>query len=471
MPAGDLPGAPRLNLKDEFPPVSNEEWEAAIQADLKGADYEKKLVWKTEEGIAVRPYYRSGDASPADLAPGEFPFTRGGAGWTIAQGAALPDGAVDASRFHEQGATAVQELALALAEGSDRLAAASDAAVEASRLTFVFAVGSNYFFEIAKLRAARTLWAQVVTAYEPGAGEAARMKIHCRTALANKSIYDPYTNLLRVTTEALSAVLGGCDSLDVRAARFPERLARNVQLILKEESHLDAVADPAGGSYYVEALTEVFERESWRLFQEIEAAGGFVRAEAAGLVENLLAQARAAKEKAVASRRKTLVGVNNYPDLKERVLDEATTLDGAGWRQAEVFERIRLRTERHAKRTGRTPRVLLLKRGDLKMRMARARFCLNLFGCGGFEIAESDGLDADADLVVLCSSDDEYLDLARAICSKTKLPVLVAGYPKEQVEALRGAGVAGFVHALSNAVETLSEWQDKLGMENGEAAR
>lgn len=454
-----------LQLLDDFPPVPTAAWEAAIQADLKGADYEKRLVWKTAEGIAVRPYYRKEHAPPADLAPGQFPFTRGQArSWEIVEDPAPPAAAVNAARFHENGATSVEELAFALAEGVERLAAAPDAGQEAASLTFVFAIGSNYFFEIAKLRAARQLWAQAVTAFGVTDENAARMRIHSRTALANKSIYDPYTNLLRATTEALSAVIGGCDALTVLPARFPARLARNVQLILKEECHLDGVADPAGGSYYIESLTDALAREAWALFQQIEQQGGFAAAQA--FIEQRLAASRAAKEKALATRRQVLVGVNNYPDLSERVLDDVTDLAHAEWRMARAFEEIRLRTERHAAATGRAPRVLLLKRGDLKMRMARATFCQNFFGCAGFEIVESAELDPAADLVVLCSSDPEYLELAREIVPLTPAPVIVAGNPREHIAELQAAGVKGFVHVLSNQIETLIEWQDKLGVKN-----
>jgi len=462
MPDIDRQNAVPLNLQADFPPVTTEQWEALIQADLKGADYGKRLIWRTEEGIAVRPYYRSGDCSPAGIAPGEFPFTRGKfGGWTIAQQLELPAGAVNASRFHEAGATAVQELACAIAEGADRLAAAADAAAEAASLTFVFSIGSNYFLEIAKLRAARLLWARTVTAFAPGAGEAARMRIHARTALANKSIYDPYTNLLRVTTEALSAAIGGCDSLEVVPARFSQRMARNVQLVLKEEAHLNAVADPAGGSYYVEALTDSLAAAAWTLFQQIEAEGGFSKAR--DFIDAQVAEARAAKDQAMATRRKVMVGVNNYPDTKETALDAAEALP-SGWRQSQAIEEIRLRTERYARAAGKTPRVLLLKRGDLKMKMARAAFCMNFFGCGGFDIVESEELDPAADLIVLCSSDPEYVAFARDTASKTKTPFVIAGNPKESIEELKAAGAAGFVHVLSNQVGTLREWQDRLGV-------
>lgn len=449
----------KLSLLDEFLPVPTSDWESVIHADLKGADYDKKLVWKTEEGIAVRPYYRQEDLPGVDSAPGQFPFRRGvSQSWSIEQGGDIPASAVNASRWHENGATAVLELAFALSEGVERIGQGCDPA----SLTFVFSVGSNYFFEIAKLRAARQCWAQVVDSFGGGDGDEARMKIHARTALANKSIYDPYTNLLRATTEALSAAIGGADAITVVPARFSERLAANVQHILKEESHIDGVADPAGGSYYVEALTESIAREAWKLFQQLEAEGGFSAAQAT--IEKLTAGARAAKEKALSQRSKMMIGVNNYPDIQERVLDEAADLPGSSWRQARPVEEIRLRVERHAKSTGKTPKVLLLKRGDLKMKMARGTFCLNFFGCAGLDIVESGELDANADLVILCSSDPEYLDLAKEMVPRTKAPVIVAGNPKEQLEELKAAGVAGFVHILSNHTETLNDWLDCLGV-------
>ncbi len=461
-----------LNLAAEFPPVATAQWEAAIHADLKGADYEKRLVWRTEEGLNVKPYYRQEDLAgleaQTDIAPGQFPFTRGArADWEIAQNPAIPADAVRGDRLHEQGATSVQELAYALAEGVERLAAQVEKGVPADAaapaIPFVFGVGSNYFFEIAKLRAARLLWAQAVAAFGP-AGEACRMKIHAVTALSNKSICDPWTNLLRSTTEALSAALGGCDALTVQSFHYPDRLANNIQLILKEEAHLDKVADPAGGSYYVEALTAALARAAWTIFQQVDAAGGYTKARASGAIDAAVGQSREARQKAVAARRRTLVGVNNYPNLTERI-DDSAPADPAG-RLAEPFEKLRLRTQRHAAKVGRTPRVLLLTRGDLKMRMARAQFCQNFIGCAGFEIVESaDFAKAAADIVVLCSSDPEYLALAQEVRPKVQAPVMVAGNPKDQIAALQQAGVAGFVHVQSNAVETLSAWQDRLGME------
>jgi len=449
----DIPGAEILHLGQDFPPVSTAEWEAAIQKDLKGADYQKKLVWRTDEGIPVRPYYRSENLAGLDE---QMEATRGtGRPWETRQDQDFPATAIRADSLHDSGAHAVQELGYALAEGVERLGA--DPSIR--QMEFVYAVGSNYFFEIAKLRAARTLWAQAVAAFGLDSVDA---RLYVRTSRLNKSIYDRYTNLLRVTTEAMSAVIGGCDALTVEPFGFSPHLALGVQRVLREESHLDVVADPAGGSYYIEALTDALARAAWKLFQAVEAEGGYAKAQAGGAIEKAIAETGAARVKAVSSRRRTLVGVNNYPNLGEKT-PEAEALPG--FRLAEPFERIRARTARHAALTGRYPKVLLLKRGDLRMRMARANFSFNFLGCAGFDISEAEEYDnAAADLIVLCSSDTEYLALAQEVCARVAVPVLVAGNPKEQIDALKAAGVQGFIHIASDAVETLTEWQTRLGM-------
>jgi len=473
------PGTETLQLRDDFPPVPTADWEAAIHKDLKGADYDKKLLWRSDEGVTVRPYYRSEDvaglSAQAEALPGEFPFVRGsGEPWEMAQEETPNPGAIRADHFHEAGASAVQELGYAIAAGVEQLAelTALRASVDqaAREMEFVFATGSTFFFEIAKLRAARWLWAQAVSAFEPKDQAACLMRIHVRTSRLNKSLYDHYTNLLRVTTEAMSAVIGGCEHLTVEPFGFDPRLALGVQRILREEAHLDAVADPAGGSYFVEALTDSLAGQGWKLFQQVEAAGGYRHALESGSLMAALGVTTAARQKAVSTRRRTLVGVNNYPELLEKVAD-ATAAPESGnpfpqVRLAEPFERIRARSARHVRRIGRYPQVLLLKRGDLKMRMARANFSLNFFGCAGFDIVQSDELAGqNPDLIVLCSSDPEYLALAQEVCPKVSAPVIVAGNPKDLIEPLKAAGVQGFVHVMSDAVETLNHWQDRLGME------
>lgn len=455
----------------DYPPVPTDAWEAAIAKDLKGADYEEKLVWHTEEGLAVRPYYRkealTGLERQHELAGASV------RSWEIAKepGLAGPD-AIRADLLHEFGAHAVQELGYAIAAGVERLAKLTETQsvdVAACQIQFIFASGPAFFTEIAKLRAARLMWARVVAAFGLTDERNCRMRLHVRTPRRNKSIYDRHTNLLRVTTEALSAVLGGCDRLAVEPFGFDPRLALNLQRILKEEARLDAVADPAAGSYYIEALTDSLAREAWKLLQRTEAEGGFSKALLSGSVERALAETRASRARAYSTRRRTLVGVNNFPNLIEAEPDmnppppEPNGLPRP--RVAEPFEAIRQRTTAHARITGRRPRALLLKRGDIAMRGARANFILNFFGCAGFEMEESEDYEGSgADLIVLCSSDSEYLPLAREVCPRVSAPVLVAGNPKDQIEDLRAAGVEGFVHIFSDAVETLSYWQDRLGM-------
>jgi methylmalonyl-CoA mutase len=468
------PGTEILNLAQDFPPVAAADWDAAVRADLKGADYDKKLVWRTEEGLAVRPYYRREDLagleSQTQAAPGEFPFVRGsGKAWQAAEAASFSETAIRADQWHDAGAHAVQELAWALAAGVDRLSErpAGQSVDDAARsIEFVFAAGSEYFVEIAKFRAARFLWARAVEAFQPASPAACLMRLSVRTARLNKSVFDPYTNLLRATTEALSAVIGGCDRLQVEAFGFGAHLAENVHHVLREETHLGEVADPAGGSYYIEMLTDALAQAAWKLFQQIEAAGGYRASVESGALSKALAETRAAREKAVASRRRTLVGVNNYPDLTEKTSDcvPPAASASAAPRLAVPFEKIRQRTARHAEAAGRYPKLLLLTRGDVRMRGARANFVLNFFGCAGFDIEQSsDYAGTDANLIVLCSSDAEYLALAREVCPRVLVPVLVAGNPKDQIEALKQAGVAGFVHVQSDAVQTLTDWQNRLG--------
>jgi methylmalonyl-CoA mutase len=467
-------GTEILNLGGEFPPVSTEAWEAVIQKDLKGADYAKKLVWRTDEGIAVRPYYRkenlAGLEAQTQSLPGQFPFVRGsGQRWQYREDAAFPPNAIRADRLHEAGAHAVQELGYGLAEAVERLAAqtSSGGVEEAARqVEFVYAVGSNYFFEIAKLRAARMLWAQAVAAIAPNDCDACRARIHVRTSRLNKSIYDRYTNLLRVTTEAMSAAIGGADTLYIEPFGFAPHLARSLDRVLREEAHLDVVADPGGGSYYIEALTDSLAAHAWKLFQDIEKKGGYSQALASGSIERALAESRQARRKAISSRRRTLVGVNNYPDINEKTSTaEAPVADPGSFRVAEPFEQIRRRTAAHADAIGRSPKILLLKRGDLKMRMARANFCVNFLGCAGFDLVETEEyVGTDADLIVLCSSDPEYTAFAQEVCPAASVPVLVAGNPKDQIERLKAAGVQGFIHIGSDAGQTLTEWQNRLGM-------
>ena len=391
-------------------------------------------------------------------------------------------------KFEESGATAIEQAGFTLAAAVDFMAEMQSRKIKidqaAASVRFGFAIGSNFFFEIAKLRAFRLVWARAVEVFG-GAHGSARAYIHARTSSWNKTLYDPHVNILRATTESMSAVLGGADSISV--APFDEcykapdeasrRLARNTQILLKEEALLSRVGDAGGGSYYLEVLTDSIAREAWKSMQGIESAGGFRKAHAEKYIEQILERSNAAKEKAITSRARVFAGTNKFANPSEKALDRIDpALIDTGRRGATVYEQLRLRTEAHIEKGGRYPRVLLAEFGDAKMRTARSGFAADFFACAGFEIVIQqfsrieDIAAIDADLIVLCSSDAEYLGTATLLSSelqsrRRETPILVAGNP-ETKEHLQAAGVADFVHLRSNPIEFLSRWQQRLGIKD-----
>jgi methylmalonyl-CoA mutase len=391
---------------------------------------------------------------------------------------------IDGAAFAEAGATTVEEASFALAAGVDFLAALAARGVDvnhaADAVEFSFAIGSNYFFEIAKFRAFRLLWARAVDSFG-GTHEAAKARIVARTSKWNKTLYDPHVNILRATTEAMTAVLGGADTVTVApfdaCYKTPDeasrRLARNTQLLLKHEAWLGRVADAGGGSYAVETITDFLARAGWKIFQSIEARGGFRKTQAEGMIAQALERSLTAREQAVASRKRVLVGTNQYANPAERALgliDEQRVK--ADLRGARVYEELRMRTERHASAGGKTPRVLLAETGDVKMRAARATFAANFFACAGFALQTrrfnkaEEIAGAEADLIVLCSADTEYAALAAPLLAHLRAlgretPVIVAGNPEDATE-LRDAGIADFVHVRTPQLEFLTRWQERL---------
>ncbi|WP_374685870.1 methylmalonyl-CoA mutase family protein [Promineifilum sp.] len=244
--------------------------------------------------------------------------------------------AVHTYPYHNAGGNAVQELAFGLATAVAYVRALAergvDIAVAARHVRFDFAVGGHFFMEVAKLRAVRLLWAQAAAAFG-GDEEAQRLHLHARTARRNKTTTDPYVNLLRVTTEALAAAVGGVDSLHVAPFdeplrppdEFSRRIARNVQVILQEEAHLTEVIDPAGGAYAVEALTEALAREAWALFQEVERRGGMAAALQSGFVQAAVAAVAEKRAANLAKRRDVLAGTNQYANATETPLPADAT--------------------------------------------------------------------------------------------------------------------------------------------------
>lgn len=391
---------------------------------------------------------------------------------------------IRAQECQNSGATAVEEIAFALASGVDFLAEMQERGVPADRamesVAFSFAMGPEFFVQIAKLRAFRMVWAQAATSFGV-ARDHAGTRIYALTSRWNRTIYDPHNNMLRATTEAMSAILGGADSIYI--VPFDEcynvgdetsrRLARNAHIILKQEAHLARVADPGGGSYYLENLTQSIAQRAWKQLREIEATGGYRKSIAQ--IEQILEQRKAAKAQSVTARKCVLTGINRFANAGEHAFERAAgAIVHDSIRAALPFEELRMRTEFHARRSGRSPRILLAEIGDAKMRSARSGFAAEFLACAGlsteiqrFETAQEIASLA-ADLVVLCSSDPEYVAIATELLAKMKslgsrTPVLIAGYPKSAVQ-LRALGITEFIHLHSNPLELLPKVQQLLGI-------
>lgn len=621
-------------LFNDFPPVSTENWMEVVTKDLKGADFERRLVWKTNEGFNLNPFYRAENTEGfawLDNLPGQFPYVRGTRKdnvWYVRQEIDVKDFAeankralslldrgitsfgfklpkqqlsaenlavllkgispekvelnfktciskthelaqlvvdyitsqnvdvlkcngsieydpfrkilkkgVDVPNWIEQAAEMVkittplprfrslsitgnlfnnagsyifQELGYSLSYGNQVLnaliEAGLDAALVAKKIKFEFGVGSNYFMEIAKFRAARWLWALIVDAYKPHCTHdcdnktadevcrcAAKMNVHATTSKFNQTVFDPYVNLLRSQTEAMSATIGAVNSLTVSPYNeayempneFSERIAVNQQLLLKEEAHFDKITDPSAGSYYIENLTLSIAQQAWKLFLETEENGGFYTALKSGSVQDSIVASADARTKALANRKEILLGTNQFPNFTEKMADKIQPTHcgscGCGNDQtplkplktrhlADQFNELRLETEE----SGKTPKVFMLTIGNLAMRLARSQFSSNFFACAGYQIIDNlgfktveDGVkaarEAKADIIVLCSSDDEYAEYAPQVFNlvKGKEIFVVAGSPA-CMDDLKAQGIEHFIHVRSNVYETLKGFNGEL---------
>lgn len=398
--------------------------------------------------------------------------------------------------FNNAGASIVQELAYTLSAANDYLYTLTEKGIPAHsvgyRTVFSFATGSNYFMEIAKIRAARLLWRMIMQEYNPKCETAYDVFIATQSSYYNKSIYDPYVNMLRTTTETMSSAISGADSISVypfdmafkESDEFSRRIASNQQILLKEESYFDKVVDPSAGSYYIESLTNSIASHAWDIFREIEAKGGFVAAIKEGYIQSEIEKIASQKAKEVATRKTTILGTNQYPNLLEKMADKVTSTCGdnpnsaneiktLSWnRLSEPFEALRMEVEN----SGKTPKVFLLTYGNLAMRKARASFATNVFGIAGYKIINNLGfetpeegakaaLESKAEIVVLCSSDDEYNDLVTGVMPMLKGKInniIVAGYPAEQIENYKAQGITDFIHVKTNALELLQSYNAKL---------
>ena len=599
----------------DFPEISTAAWEEKIKADLKGVDYNKKLVWRTDEGIKVKPYYREEDLASLDYLGNVGQLRKTGStpnSWIICQdifpdsntaeanqriktalkGGAqairihltncpLPDikileslldgiplgeteihfeGCLNADALYDMlielastrgikashlrgslgadplgkmmrmgipvasmdnlgklvkkasetspdfkvievngaliqnaGSSLAEELGFAMAMASEYMAILTsqniDPTVAQNSLQLSLAAGSNYFMEIAKLRGARILWAKIAEAYEVDPANR-KIQIHSTSSEWNMTLYDPYVNMLRATTEAMSSIIGGCDMLSVlpfdypygKTTEFSQRIARNVQIILREEAYFDRVSDPAAGSYYIENLTDSMGEKAWVLFSEVESKGGFSLSFESGWIQDRILESRDKKIQTTSSGKGRLLGTNAYPNFNELILDtlnekeakeqfEGTVTPLQPFRISSLFEEVRLETERSKKR----PRVLLFKYGNPAWVTARAAFSGNFFACSGYEILDQpafssveEGIqaakDSGADVIVLCSSDANYADyapsVARAMAGKAM--VVIAGNPTEAIDSFKEAGIDHFIHVRSKLLATLKEFNSIL---------
>ena len=611
-------------LFTEFTAPTTQEWLDKIEVDLKGADFQKRLVWRTNEGFNVQPFYRREDLAnlkTPDALPGEFPFVRGNKkdsnGWYVRQNIKVDDPkeankkaldilnkgidslgfklsgkmvskdtveallegiycdivevnfatcphhslelaeilveyfqkkgfdkekvvgsigfdpiramvmkgkevasllevapklvevfkdypnfrciAVSSDALNNAGAYIVQELGYALAWGNEYLQQLTDAGVDvdlaAKNIKFDMGVSENYFMEIAKFRAARLLWAQIVKQYEPKCDCACKMVVNATTSTYNQTLFDSYVNLLRSQTEAMSAALGSVHSMVVvpfdapyeEATDFSERIARNQQLIIKEESHFDRIVDPGAGSYYIEHLTDALATEAWKLFLKVEEEGGFLAAVKAGTVQDDINATNVKRHGDAAKRKEFLLGTNQFPNFTEKSEGKKAvsacccgknhedcerpykTIEST--RLAADFENLRIHTEET-----KVPTAFMLTIGNLAMRQARAQFSCNFLACAGYKVIDNLGfktveegvdaaLEAKADIVVICSSDDEYAEYAIPAFKYLdgRAMFVVAGAPA-CMEDLKAAGIENYIHVKCNVLETLKEYNQKLGI-------
>ncbi|WP_088179309.1 methylmalonyl-CoA mutase family protein [Geminisphaera colitermitum] len=420
---------------------------------------------------------------------------------------------VNAAPWGHAGATAVQELALALSSATDYLRALlkRGVAIEtaAARIRFTLAIGPQFFTEVAKFRALRPLWTRVLTAFGAAPELAAKAAVHATTSWWNKTRLDPNVNMLRVTTEALSAVLGGVDSLNIapfdelsgKTDTFSRRIARNVHTLLAEEFSFTQVADPAGGSWYVEKLTDELGRKAWTLFQDIEQKGGHAAALRAGYPQDLVAKAAADKLDAIAKRRSGIIGTNLFPNLKETPLAPAAcctkTADAKATacnaakvdaikpitfaRAASQFEALRAASAAHKQKTGKAPQIFFAKMGPVIQHKMRADFSAGFVATAGFECLMKESFDtpeaaaaaavkSGAPITVICSTDDTYPALVPPFAKAVKAAapnttVMLAGLPADEtlVAQFKEAGVDEFLHIRSNVYGLLSALLKKTG--------
>jgi methylmalonyl-CoA mutase len=417
---------------------------------------------------------------------------------------------VDALPYHDAGASAAQELGLSMATAVAYLRELTGSGLTADQaagqLEFRYAAGADQFLTIAKLRAARRLWSRVAEVCgigQAGTGGAAAQRQHAVTSMVMMTERDPWVNMLRTTVACLAAGVGGADAITVlpfdSAIGLPDdfarRIARNTQAILLEESSLARVIDPAGGSWYVERLTDQVARAAWDWFQQVERAGGQLAALRSGLVATRIAQNWAKRSANLARRREPVTGVSEYPNLGEQpvVREPAPARPGGGlpWvRRSEAFELLRARSDEILAATGARPQIVLAALGSPAVYTARSSFAEHLFRGGGIETVLSEAVPTEPGVVsktdkpdlaalagdftasgaraaCICSSDVLYAEYAEETAAALKAAgarhVVLAGRPGDRLEAYQRAGIDAFVYVGCDVLAALTTVLDEIG--------
>ncbi|WP_394841765.1 methylmalonyl-CoA mutase family protein [Pendulispora brunnea] len=480
-------------------PVTISDWRKLVEKELAGKPFDKVLVHQALEGLSVAPLYT--ERPDHRLPPPQGKLWGGGAFRIcmrhpagvdvatlvadVAQGAdalwiaggKIPDGALEREElkntsfvldenvlstlaYHEAGADAADEIAIALS-----LAVRSLEADGTSKPIVQIAVGRDTFVELCKVRALRVCWQKLLAA----AGVREMPLVHAVCSSRTLTVRDPWVNMLRVTTQVFSAVLGGADlvtpiAFDTAFGGVPSalghRVARNTGLVLREESFLGKVADAAGGSYYFETVTDTLAREAWNRFRAIEREGGIAEAERSGRLAAKFEANWKAQLKAIATRKMPILGVSEFANLRERLPHPTPPPGDAGThRDAAVFEELRARAEA----AGHPPEALLLTLGSFAESRPRAGFAAGFFAAGGISSRES-AQDEKAAIVCLCGTDDAYAAEAAERAKKLKAAgcarVLLAGRPGALEASLRDAGIDGFIYVGCDAVAILSALLD-----------
>lgn len=469
-----------------FPQISFDQWRAQVEKDLAGAAFDKTLVTRLPEGLSVQPLYAQAPNVAVPGMPAKFDLVleeQSDEGFVTptqvvtaertlhlndplaadfvekAKQVGAPDvaGVISTLALHQRGADAADELAFALGVGAAALQRLLDAGVspdEAARqLAVQVSVGRDTFAELAKLRALRVCWAKLTTL---AGAKSARLIVHAVGSKRTLTQRDPWVNMLRGTTQTFAAILGGADIVTpsafddaLKRSALGARVAMNTGLVLRHESALGAVVDPAAGSYFLDTLTDELAREAWKRFQAIEAAGGIEKARPQ--LEQRIEKSWTERLAAIAKRKTPLLGVSEFANLDEKLPGAATNI---GRRESEQFEALRARAD------ALQPTAILVTVGTVAETRARVGFALNFLGAGGIRAKETATPESSI-IAVLCGTDERYATEAAPAAAALKKAgckhVLIAGRPGTNEAELRAAGVDGFIFMGVDLVDSLTQ--------------